>query len=132
MCFRITLLFITYHSYQGMKAPYLILCSENDDLAPYQVICNFAERLRELGADVKLVKWNGSPHVGVLQNLNSELMIINAMLYNFLTTNDNKFTVRFQALFFLFIFFLFYSFGQNTREQFLAGLFNLLLYQEEN
>ncbi|KAL6212474.1 hypothetical protein ACLB2K_017694 [Fragaria x ananassa] len=54
----------TLYSTVGMKAPYLILCSENDDLAPYQVICNFAERLRELGADVKLVKWNGSPHVG--------------------------------------------------------------------
>lgn len=69
-----------------MKAPYLILCSENDDLAPYQVICNFAERLRELGADVKLLKWNGSPHVGVLQNLNSKLMIMNAMLDYFITT----------------------------------------------
>ena len=71
-----------------MKAPYLILCSKKDDLAPYQVICNFAERLRELGADVKLVKWNGSPHVGVLHNLNStsKLMIMNAMLDYFITT----------------------------------------------
>lgn len=50
---------------QRMKAPYLILCSENDDLAPFQVICNFAQRLQELGGDVKLVKWNGSPHVGM-------------------------------------------------------------------
>ena len=53
---------------QSMKAPYLILCSENDDLAPYQTICNFAQRLQELGADVKVVKWNGSPHVGLLLN----------------------------------------------------------------
>lgn len=54
---------------QRMKAPYLILCSENDDLAPYQIICNFAQRLQELGADIKLVKWSGSPHVGLLLNL---------------------------------------------------------------
>ncbi|CAN6682122.1 unnamed protein product [Malus baccata var. baccata] len=54
----------TLYSTIGMQAPYLILCSENDDLAPYQVIYNFSQRLRELGADVKLVKWNGSPHVG--------------------------------------------------------------------
>ncbi|KAM2273592.1 hypothetical protein ACFX1S_043509 [Malus domestica] len=54
----------TLYSTIGMQAPYLILCSENDDLAPYQVIYNFSQRLRELGADVKLVKWNDSPHVG--------------------------------------------------------------------
>ncbi|KAL5558886.1 hypothetical protein UlMin_035097 [Ulmus minor] len=54
----------TLYSTVSMKAPYLILCSENDDLAPYQIICNFAQRLQELGADVKLVTWNGSPHVG--------------------------------------------------------------------
>ncbi|KAE8724640.1 Detected protein of unknown function [Hibiscus syriacus] len=28
-----------------MGGPYLILCSENDDLAPYQIICNFAQRM---------------------------------------------------------------------------------------
>ncbi|KAK9286341.1 hypothetical protein L1049_014734 [Liquidambar formosana] len=43
---------------------FLILCSENDDHAPYHVICNFAQRLQDLGGDVKLVKWNGSPHIG--------------------------------------------------------------------
>lgn len=53
---------------QRFGAPYLILCSEDDDLAPYQVIYNFAQRLRDLGADVKLVKWNSSPHVGLFQN----------------------------------------------------------------
>lgn len=52
-----------------MGAPYLMLCSENDDLAPFHIIHNFAQRLRELGADVKLVKWNGSPHVGLFLNL---------------------------------------------------------------
>lgn len=49
---------------QNLRAPYLVLCSENDDLAPYQTISNFTERLRDLGGDVKLVTWNGSPHVG--------------------------------------------------------------------
>lgn len=44
--------------------PFLILCSEDDELAPYSVICSFAQRLQELGGDVKLVKWNNSPHVG--------------------------------------------------------------------
>ncbi|KAB2047634.1 hypothetical protein ES319_A13G061200v1 [Gossypium barbadense] len=47
-----------------MGAPYLILCSETDDLAPYQIIHNFAQRIQQLGGDVKLVKSNGSPHVG--------------------------------------------------------------------
>uniref|UniRef100_A0A5B7AX05 DUF829 domain-containing protein n=1 Tax=Davidia involucrata TaxID=16924 RepID=A0A5B7AX05_DAVIN len=54
----------TLYSSVSMGAPYLILCSEDDDLAPCQVICNFAQRLKELGGDVKLVKWNSSPHVG--------------------------------------------------------------------
>ncbi|KAK1392476.1 Transmembrane protein like [Heracleum sosnowskyi] len=47
-----------------MRAPYLIFCSENDDLAPIHTICNFAQRLENLGADVKLVKWSNSSHVG--------------------------------------------------------------------
>ncbi|KAH9692544.1 hypothetical protein KPL70_016427 [Citrus sinensis] len=54
----------TLYSSVRFGAPYLILCSEDDDLAPYQVIYNFAQRLCDLGADVKLVKWNSSPHVG--------------------------------------------------------------------
>ncbi|KAJ0085805.1 hypothetical protein Patl1_08988 [Pistacia atlantica] len=54
----------TLYSSVRMGAPYLILCSENDDLAPYQVIHNFAQRIRELGGDVKLVKWIDSSHVG--------------------------------------------------------------------
>lgn len=60
---------------QNMKAPYLILCSENDDLAPYEVICNFAQRLQDLGGDIKLVKWSDSPHVGLLLNLNEFMSI---------------------------------------------------------
>ncbi|KAJ7958141.1 Transmembrane 53 [Quillaja saponaria] len=58
----------TLYSSVSMQAPYLILCSENDDLAPYHVICNFAQRLKDLGGDVKLVKWNGSPHIGHYQH----------------------------------------------------------------
>ncbi|GAB2267379.1 hypothetical protein Dimus_002364 [Dionaea muscipula] len=54
----------TLYSSVSMGAPYLILFSEDDDLAPYQTICNFAKRLQELGADVRLVKWDSSPHVG--------------------------------------------------------------------
>lgn len=49
-----------------MGAPYVIFCSEDDDLAPVQVICNFVHRLEDLGADVKLVKWINSSHVGML------------------------------------------------------------------
>ncbi|KAG9156497.1 hypothetical protein Leryth_024414 [Lithospermum erythrorhizon] len=63
----------TLYSSSSMGAPYLILCSENDDLAPSQIICNFAQRLRGLGADVKLVKWNSSSHVGMLGNLSTIL-----------------------------------------------------------
>ncbi|KAL4649685.1 hypothetical protein ACB092_01G032800 [Castanea dentata] len=54
----------TLYSSVNMRAPYLILCSENDDLANYETICNFAQRLQDLGGDIKLVKWNDSPHVG--------------------------------------------------------------------
>ncbi|KAL8513966.1 hypothetical protein ACS0TY_013181 [Phlomoides rotata] len=57
----------TLYSTVSIGAPYLILCSEDDDLAPFQIICNFASRLKDLGADVKLVKWNSSPHVGHLR-----------------------------------------------------------------
>lgn len=45
--------------------PILILCSEDDQLAPYSVVENFAKRLLELGGDVNLVKWHSSPHVGM-------------------------------------------------------------------
>ncbi|KAI4321524.1 hypothetical protein MLD38_034893 [Melastoma candidum] len=48
----------------SMRMPYLILCSEHDDLVPYQTICNFVQRLQYLSADVKLLTWKGPPHVG--------------------------------------------------------------------
>lgn len=62
----------TLYATVSMAAPYLILCSEDDDLAPYQVIHNFATRLKDLGADVKLVKWSTSSHVGHLRNYPDE------------------------------------------------------------
>ncbi|XP_071686290.1 uncharacterized protein [Rutidosis leptorrhynchoides] len=62
----------TLYSTIGIKAPYLIFCSENDDLAPYQTICNFAQRLQSLGGDVKMVKWSSSPHVGHYQHHREE------------------------------------------------------------
>ncbi|KAJ1376256.1 hypothetical protein SESBI_50129 [Sesbania bispinosa] len=40
------------------------IASENDDLAPFEVISNFFHRLKDLGGDVKLIKWSASPHVG--------------------------------------------------------------------
>ncbi|XP_073146319.1 uncharacterized protein [Henckelia pumila] len=58
----------TLYSTVSMGAPYLILCSEDDDLAPFQIILNFATRLKNLGADVKMVKWNSSSHVGHFRN----------------------------------------------------------------
>ncbi|KAL2894525.1 putative isoprenylcysteine alpha-carbonyl methylesterase ICMEL1 [Bienertia sinuspersici] len=54
----------TLYSSVTIGAPYLIMCSEDDDLAPFETICNFARRLEELGGDVKLVKWTSSTHVG--------------------------------------------------------------------
>ncbi|KAH1120331.1 hypothetical protein J1N35_003491 [Gossypium stocksii] len=53
----------TLYSSVDLDAPYLILCSEKDDLAPYPVIRDFTQCLQDLGADVEIVKWNGSPHL---------------------------------------------------------------------
>ncbi|KAJ7967445.1 Transmembrane protein 53 [Quillaja saponaria] len=52
------------YSSVNLGAPFLILCSEKDELAPFQSICSFAQRLQDLGGDVKLVNFYGSPHVG--------------------------------------------------------------------
>lgn len=54
----------TLYASASMGGPYLFLCSEIDDLASYQVIRNFADRLQELGANVEVVAWESSPHVG--------------------------------------------------------------------
>ncbi|XP_010526945.1 PREDICTED: uncharacterized protein LOC104804372 [Tarenaya hassleriana] len=52
------------YSSVGLGAPYLILYSENDELTPHQVISSFAHHLQELGGQVKVVKWDNSPHAG--------------------------------------------------------------------
>ncbi|CAI9267036.1 unnamed protein product [Lactuca saligna] len=54
----------TLYSTIEIGAPYLILCSENDDIAPYQTISDFAQRLQSLGGNVKFLKWSSSAHVG--------------------------------------------------------------------
>ncbi|CAI9104357.1 OLC1v1003012C1 [Oldenlandia corymbosa var. corymbosa] len=52
----------------GFGAPFLFLCSECDDLAPYPVIFKFSQRLQDAGGSVKVVKWKDSPHVGHYKN----------------------------------------------------------------
>ncbi|XP_057417852.1 uncharacterized protein LOC130712043 [Lotus japonicus] len=52
------------YSSVNFGAPFLILCSENDDLVRHQSVYDFAQRLRNLSADVNLVNWSNSPHVG--------------------------------------------------------------------
>ncbi|KAD0598572.1 hypothetical protein E3N88_43999 [Mikania micrantha] len=54
----------TLYSSVGLGAPFLILCSENDDLAPYPVICSFAQQMQALGGHVRLIGWKDSPHLG--------------------------------------------------------------------
>ncbi|KAM5549231.1 hypothetical protein ABKV19_000590 [Rosa sericea] len=56
------------YSSVNLGAPFLILCSDKDDIAPYHVVCTFSQRLQEFGGDVKLVKLNGSPHLGHYKN----------------------------------------------------------------
>ncbi|XP_022981161.1 uncharacterized protein LOC111480388 [Cucurbita maxima] len=52
----------------NIGAPFLIMCSEKDDRAPYKVICDFTKSIQELGADVQLVKFKDSPHLGHYKN----------------------------------------------------------------
>ncbi|KAK6135680.1 hypothetical protein DH2020_030583 [Rehmannia glutinosa] len=54
----------TLYSSVGLGAPFLILCSENDDVAPFSTLRNFAQRLQDMGGNVKVVKWNTSTHIG--------------------------------------------------------------------
>ncbi|XP_076939031.1 uncharacterized protein LOC143607479 [Bidens hawaiensis] len=54
----------TLYSSVGLGAPFLVLCSENDDLAPYPVICSFAQQVQELGGLIRLFGWKDSPHLG--------------------------------------------------------------------
>ncbi|KAK8969015.1 hypothetical protein KSP40_PGU004791 [Platanthera guangdongensis] len=52
----------TLYSFASM-GPFLIFCSEDDELAPYKIVSGFAQQLRELGGDVNLMVWSSSPHV---------------------------------------------------------------------
>lgn len=52
----------TLYSSSNM-GPFLILCSEDDKLAPYPTVYSFAQCLQELGADVNFIKWSSSSHV---------------------------------------------------------------------
>ncbi|KAL0365419.1 UNVERIFIED_CONTAM: hypothetical protein Sangu_0639500 [Sesamum angustifolium] len=54
----------TLYSSVGLRAPFLILCSEHDDVAPISTLCNFAQRIQELGGNVKFVKWSTTAHLG--------------------------------------------------------------------
>ncbi|KAI3684741.1 hypothetical protein L6452_33967 [Arctium lappa] len=85
----------TLYSTVAIGAPYLILCSENDDLAPFQIICNFAQRLESLGGAVKLVKWSSSPHVGHFQYHPDEYK---AAVTDLLTTAVSVYSSRTQRL----------------------------------
>ncbi|KAJ3695881.1 hypothetical protein LUZ60_001258 [Juncus effusus] len=40
--------------------PFLIFCCEEDKLAPYRSVCNSAQQLADLGADVRFIKWSSS------------------------------------------------------------------------
>lgn len=44
--------------------PFLIFCSEDDKIALYHVVYNFAKQIRDMGGDVNLLKWTNSPHIG--------------------------------------------------------------------
>ncbi|CAJ1939429.1 unnamed protein product [Sphenostylis stenocarpa] len=52
------------YSSVNFGAPFLLLCSENDDLVRYQSIYDFAQRLRNLNGDVNLVNFSSSCHLG--------------------------------------------------------------------
>lgn len=54
------------YSTVSFEAPFLILCSENDDLVPFQTVSRFAQHLQDTGGSVRIVKWESSPHVGHL------------------------------------------------------------------
>ncbi|XP_042964242.1 uncharacterized protein LOC122298521 isoform X2 [Carya illinoinensis] len=81
----------TLYSSISMKAPYLIFCSENDDLAPCEVICYFTQRIQELGGDVKLVKWKESAHVGHFRHYPIEYK---AALMELLDKADKVYSLR--------------------------------------
>ncbi|XP_047325704.1 uncharacterized protein LOC124929397 [Impatiens glandulifera] len=58
----------TIYSSVNLECPFLVLCSETDEFAPYPVIINFVKQIEILGGNVKLVKFNDSPHIGHYNN----------------------------------------------------------------
>ncbi|KAK4744975.1 hypothetical protein SAY87_011287 [Trapa incisa] len=56
------------HSSVYIGAPYLIVCSEDDHLAPYGTLCTFVQTLQGSGADAKIVNLRGSTHIGHYKN----------------------------------------------------------------
>ncbi|PIN15302.1 hypothetical protein CDL12_12068 [Handroanthus impetiginosus] len=54
----------TLYSSVDLEAPIVILCCENDDVAPFSTLCNFAQHLQDLGGNVKLVKCDTFAHIG--------------------------------------------------------------------
>ncbi|KAL3628814.1 hypothetical protein CASFOL_027860 [Castilleja foliolosa] len=85
----------TLYSTVSMGAPYLILCSEDDDLAPFHIIEIFVTRLKELGGEVDLVKWSSSTHVGHFRNYPEEY---NASVTKLLGKATATFSRRIQQL----------------------------------
>ncbi|KAL8540344.1 hypothetical protein ACS0TY_001812 [Phlomoides rotata] len=53
----------TLYSSVGLGAPFLVLCSENDEVAPFSTVCTFVKHLLDLGGNVKFVK-RTSVHLG--------------------------------------------------------------------
>lgn len=86
------------YSSVSLGAPYLFLCSESDEPAPYHVVSKFAQRVMDLGGDVKLVKWNGSPHVGHFMNYPTEYK---ASVTNFLEKATVTYCNKIQQLRFI-------------------------------
>ncbi|PIN06060.1 hypothetical protein CDL12_21401 [Handroanthus impetiginosus] len=54
----------SFYSSVGFGAPFLILCSENDDVAPFTAPCDFAQHLQDVGVNVKVVKRSTSAYQG--------------------------------------------------------------------
>ncbi|KAL7125307.1 hypothetical protein ABFS83_14G108800 [Erythranthe nasuta] len=52
----------TLYSSVGLGAPFLILCSDNDDVAHFSTLCTFVQRLQDMGGNVKVVKKSVSAH----------------------------------------------------------------------
>lgn len=86
----------TLYSSVGLGAPFLILCSENDDLAPYPIIRSFAQRVQGLGGHVRFIGWKDSPHVGHYEHNPIEYR---TAVTEFLDNSTSNFNEKLQKLF---------------------------------